>query len=219
MLATGAPFPLKASQPMMTTLLTYAPLAADCFAVPQFLPQIRKLAASHDTSGLSWPWAALTAVNNAAWMAYFTLVHYRTALVPSASVTLLAGTLAVMLTRRGQAKATTAALAGAWAMTLAAAGSIAGRTGLGTFLTAAFILQITPSVWTAHRTPRPTGLSAGTWLLILGELACWLAFALPVKVIAVAGVGGVRRGCCTLMLHARWSILLSERPERPTALA
>ena len=178
MLATDAPFPLKASQLMVTTLLTYAPIAAACFAVPQLLPQIRKLAASHDTCGLSWPWAALTAVNNAAWMAYFTLARYRTALVPSASVTLLAGILAVMLTRRGQAKAKTAALAGTWALMLAAAGSIAGRTGLGTLLTAAFILQVTPSIWTAYRTPRPTGLSAGTWLLILGELACWLAFAL-----------------------------------------
>lgn len=162
----------------MTSLLDYAPVAATCFAVPQFLPQIRKLAASHDTCGLSWPWAALTAVNNAAWIGYFTLAHYLTALVPSSSVTLLAGTLAVMLTRRGQARARTAALVGTWAMLLAAAGSLAGRTGLGTLLTAAFILQVTPSVWTAYRTPRPTGVSAGTWLLILGELSCWLAFGL-----------------------------------------
>jgi uncharacterized protein with PQ loop repeat len=178
LLATDAPFPLKASQLVMTSLFDYAPVAAACFAVPQFLPQIRKLAASHDTCGVSWPWAALTAVNNAAWMAYFTLAHYRTALVPSSSVTLLAGTLAVMLTRRGQASAKTAALAGTWAIMLAAAGSLAGRTGLGTLLTAAFILQVTPSVWTAYRTPHPTGVSAGTWLLILGELSCWLAFGL-----------------------------------------
>ena len=162
----------------MTTLLTYAPVAATCFAVPQFLPQIRKLAASHDTSGLSWPWAALTAINNAGWMAYFILARYQTALVPSASVTLLAGMLAVMLTRRGQTRPRTAALAGTWALMLAAAGSLAGRTGLGTLLTAAFVLQVTPSVWTAYRTPRPTGVSAGTWLLILGELSCWLAFGL-----------------------------------------
>jgi hypothetical protein len=178
LLAKNAPFPLEASQLVMTSLLTYAPVAATCFAVPQFLPQIRKLAASHDTCGLSWPWAALTAVNNAAWMAYFALAHYLTALVPSSSVTLLAGMLAVMLTRRGQARAKTAALAGTWALMLVAAGSLAGRTGLGTLLTAALILQVTPSVWTAYRTPRPTGVSAGTWLLILGELACWLAFGL-----------------------------------------
>jgi uncharacterized protein with PQ loop repeat len=176
LLSRDARFSQEASQLVMTSLLTYAPVAAACFAIPQFLPQIRKLAASHDTSGLSWPWVTLTAVNNAAWMAYFTLARYLTALVPSLSVTLLAGLLAVMLTRRGQAKAKTAAFVGTWALMLAAAGSLAGRTGLGTLLTAAFILQVTPSVWTAYRTPDPTGVSAGTWLLILGELSCWLAF-------------------------------------------
>jgi uncharacterized protein with PQ loop repeat len=215
LLATDAPFPREASQLVMTSLLTYAPVAATCFAVPQFLPQIRKLAASHDTSGLSWPWAALTAVNNAAWMAYFTLAHYLTALLPSASVTLLAGMLAVMLTRRSQAKAKTAALAGTWAVTLAAAGSLAGRTGLGTLLTAAFILQVTPSVWTAYRTPRPTGVSTGTWLLILGELACWLAFGLHKSDprLLILGATGVT---ASLLMLARIRQASGSRPATPT---
>jgi len=67
---------------------------------------------------------------------------------------------------------------GTWAVMLAAAGGLAGRTGLGTLLTVAFILQVTPSIWTAYRTARPSGISRGTWLLILGELSCWLAFGL-----------------------------------------
>ena len=71
-----------------------------------------------------------------------------------------------------------AALIAAWAITLAAAGAAAGRTGLGALLTAAFLLQVTPSVWTAYRTVRPTGISSGTWLLILGELTCWMIFGL-----------------------------------------
>jgi hypothetical protein len=50
--------------------------------------------------------------------------------------------------------------------------------GLGSLLTAAFLLQVTPSVWTAYRTARPTGISSGTWLLILGELTCWMIFGL-----------------------------------------
>ena len=44
------------------------------------------------------------------------------------------------------------------------------------WLTAGFPLQITPPIWAAQRTDRPTGISRGTWLLILGELACWAAF-------------------------------------------
>jgi hypothetical protein len=48
-----------------------------------------------------------------------------------------------------------------------------GRAALGTALTASFILQTAPSVWKAYRSERVSGISAGTWLLILGELLCW----------------------------------------------
>jgi uncharacterized protein with PQ loop repeat len=162
----------------MVDLLGYAPIAATGFAVPQFLPQIRKLLTTRDTAGVSPSWAALTSVNNAAWLTYFTMSRYWTALIPSTSATLLAGTLAVLLLRRRPLGPRPAVLIAAWAITLAAAGVTAGRAGLGTLLTAAFLLQVTPSLWTAYRTPRPTGISAGTWLLILGELTCWLTFGL-----------------------------------------
>jgi uncharacterized protein with PQ loop repeat len=162
----------------MIEVLDYAPIAATCFAVPQFLPQIRRLAATRDTSGVSWSWAVLTCVNNAAWIAYFTLARYWTALIPSTSATLLAGTLAVMLTRRGRASPRPAGLIVTWAAMLITACGVAGRTGLGTLLTAAFVLQVAPSIWTVYRTPRPSGVSPGTWLLILGELSCWLTFGL-----------------------------------------
>ena len=162
----------------MIHLLDYAPIVAAGFAVPQFLPQIRKLLTTRDTAGVSPSWAALTSVNNAAWLAYFIMSRYWTALIPSTSATLLAGTLAVMLLRRRPPGARPPALIGAWAITLAAAGVAAGRAGLGALLTAAFLLQVTPSVWTAYRTVRPTGISSGTWLLILGELTCWMIFGL-----------------------------------------
>lgn len=67
---------------------------------------------------------------------------------------------------------------GAWAILLLAAYPVVGRAGLGTLLTAAFFVQVAPSLWTAYRTARPTGISSGTWLLILGELSCWLVFGL-----------------------------------------
>jgi uncharacterized protein with PQ loop repeat len=160
----------------MGTLLDALPIAAAAFAIPQFLPQIIKLRRTDDTAGVSWPWATLTSVNNAAWVVYFALSAYWTALVPSSSATLLAGALATMLARRGQAKPRPVVLIGVWVALLAVAFAVAGRTGLGTLLTAAFIVQVTPSVWTAYRTARPTGISAGTWMLILGELSCWTSF-------------------------------------------
>jgi hypothetical protein len=160
----------------MGELLDAAPIAAAAFAIPQFLPQLRKLRATDDTAGVSWPWAALTSVNNAAWLAYFALSAYWAALVPASSATLLAGALAAMLARRGRARARPAVLIGAWVALLAAALAVAGRAGLGTLLTAAFVLQVSPSIWMAYRTARPTGISQGTWLLILGEVSCWTSF-------------------------------------------
>jgi len=177
----------------MIDALEYIPVAATAFAVPQFLPQIRKLRATGDTAGVSWSWATLTSLNNAAWMAYFALEHYWTALIPSSSATSLAGTLAILLSLRGQAKPRPSIIIGTWAAMLVTAYLILGRTGLGALLTGAFVVQVAPSIWTAYRTPRPTGLSPGTWLLILGELACWLAFGLhksDPRLIAL-GMGGV----------------------------
>ena len=184
----------------MTDVLGYAPIAATVFAIPQFLPQARKLSATRDTAGLSWSWAVLTSVNNAAWIAYFALARDWTALIPSTSVTLMAGALAVMLTRRGQARPRPAALIGAWSVLLAAAGAVGGVVGLGTLLTAGFIVQVFPSIWTAYRTAQPTGVSAGTWTLILAELACWLAFGLHVSDPRLITLGAFGVAASVLML-------------------
>jgi uncharacterized protein with PQ loop repeat len=163
---------------MAASPLDYAPLAATACAIPQFLPQILKLRATGDSAGVSWSWAILTSANNAAWLAYFALSHYWTALIPSSSATVLAATLATMLTVRGHARIRPAALILTWTGLLAVSYAIAGRNGLGAVLTVAFILQVTPSIWNAHRTDRPSGVSAGTWLLILGELSCWTSFGI-----------------------------------------
>ena len=160
----------------MGYVLDYVPIAAAAFAIPQFLPQLRKLRATGDTAGVSWSWATLTSVNNGAWFVYFALAAYWTALVPASSATLLAGTLAIMLARRGQVNVRPAVLISGWVALLVAGSTLAGRAGLGALLTVAFILQVTPSLWTAYRTAHPTGVARGTWLLILGELSCWTIF-------------------------------------------
>jgi hypothetical protein len=157
-------------------VLDYLPFAAAALAIPQFMPQIAKLRKTGDTTGVSWPWAALTSVNNAAWLSYFTLAHYWTALVPAISATTLAGVLVTMLSVRVEIRPRSALVVGCWTALLVAAFGVAGRAGLGALLTGAFFLQVTPSIWTACRTRRPTGISRGTWTLILGELSCWLTF-------------------------------------------
>ena len=158
--------------------LDYAPLLATAFAIPQFLPQLFKLLRSGDVAGLSWSWATLTSVSNAAWFVYFALSHFWTALAPSSSAALLAGALALMLARRRQARLRQAVAICAWTALLAGSFGFAGRTGLGTLLAASFVLQVIPSIWTAYRTSNPSGISRGTWLLIFAELFCWAAYGL-----------------------------------------
>ena len=163
----------------MRAVFSLLPLVAAILAAPQFLPQLARLARTGQTAGVSWSWAALTSINNAAWAGYFALSGFWTALVPAISATVLAGTLAVMLARRRAGlPRRPAALALAWTALLITAASLFGRAGLGTALTAAFLLQVTPSVWTAYRADHTAGIAAGTWLLIFGELLCWGVFGI-----------------------------------------
>src|SRR3984885_15328467 len=161
----------------MQTVFMLLPLAAASLAVPQFLPQLARVRRAGTTAGVSWSWAALTSVNNAAWLGYFALSGFWTALVPAISATVLSGLLAVVLARRGGGMPKRpAVLVSVWAAVLLTACAAFGRIGLGSALAIAFLLQVTPSVWTVYRSRDTTGVSRGTWLLILGELLCWGVF-------------------------------------------
>ena len=196
----------------MTSVLSYAPLAAAAFGVPQFLPQVLKLRATQDPAGISWSWAALTSVNNAAWIAYFALFHYWTALIPACSVTLLAGALMIMLTAREEAQPRSLAMLSAWAAALAAVYGVAGRAGLGTLLTAAFVVQVAPSLRTAYQTACPSGISAGTWMLILGELLCFLVYGRHESDPRLFALGATGVTASTLMLaRIFWTRRLSSQ--------
>jgi uncharacterized protein with PQ loop repeat len=186
--------------PVMSSLLGYAPIAAACFGVPQFLPQLLKLRITSDYAGVSWSWAALTTVSNAAWIAYFALSHYWTALIPSCSVTFLAGVLTIVLADKQQVLPRSLVLTGVWAAALTGAGCATGRAGLGTLLTAAFTVQVVPSLLAAYRTARPSGISTGTWALILGELACFLAYGLHESDPRLTILGATGVAASTLML-------------------
>jgi uncharacterized protein with PQ loop repeat len=159
-------------------MLDFLPIAAAAFGIPQYLPQILKLRRTGDTAGVSWSWATLTSINNAAWFCYFMASGYWTASLPSTAAALLAGTLSVLLIRRGAANGLAIGWIAIWAALLVTAAVLGGRIGLGTLLAAASIIQVTPSLWTAYRTAHPTGISPATWALVFGELSCWFVFGL-----------------------------------------
>lgn len=184
----------------MDRVFDWLPIAAAMFAVPQFVPQLASLRRTGDTSGVSWSWAALTSVNNGGWIVYFALSRLWTALVPAICATALAGALAILLGRRGGIPHRSAAMIAGWAAVLAAAWAVAGRAGIGTALTASFVLQVTPSVWTAYRTHQPTGISRGTWTLILAELLCWGIYGLHKSDLRLTVLGWTGVAASALML-------------------
>jgi len=91
-------------------------------------------------------------------------------------------------------------LIAAWIVVLVTGCAVGGGAGLGILLTVGFIVQVTPPLRAAYRVARPTGVSAGTWLLIFAELACWLIFGVresDPRLIALGAAGFV---ASTLML-------------------
>jgi uncharacterized protein with PQ loop repeat len=185
----------------MSAITAVLPVLAAGFAIPQFIPQLVKLARTGDTAGLSPLWSALTSVNNAAWFVYFASSGFWFALLPSSSASLLAGALTAMMVRRGAPARRGIGLAGSWMALLAVVHLGAGRDALGVVLTAAFIVQVAPSLWAAYTTPNPTGISRATWWLVLGELTCWAMFGLHERdaPLTVLGISGILSA--VLMLH------------------
>ena len=101
-------------------------------------------------------------------------------------------------------------LASVWAVVLLTAAAAFGRTGLGSALAVAFLLQVTPSVWTVYRSRDTAGVSRGTWLLIFGELLCWGVFGIheaDPRLIVLGATGVV----ASLLVLARVSWPRAER--------
>src|SRR5690349_18143115 len=143
----------------MAGLFGYLPLVAAAFGIPQYLPQFVRLRTTRDTAGVSWSWATLTSLDNAAWLGYFAASRYWAATVPATCAAVLAGVIAAVLTRRGCASTRAGLAIAGWVALLVAGFAVAGRAGLGALLTGAFAVQVVPSLWTAYRTARPTGLA------------------------------------------------------------
>ncbi len=149
------------------------PLLATGFAVPQLLPQLFRSARSADPSGVSATWAALTAVSNVAWLTYFVSTGLVSAAVPTSISAVLAACIVVVLARLGVSVRWAATMALGWGALLALAHLAGGPLALGSVLGVAFVLQVVPSVRQAWTSPRATGVSRPTWMLIAAEVTCW----------------------------------------------
>jgi uncharacterized protein with PQ loop repeat len=173
------------------TLANAAVILATILAWWSLIPQIRKLMRTGDPAGVSSTWPAIGLVANTGWTAYL-LSQQLWAAAPSTAVMVLfyivvlrtlhkAGAPMRVPTLRGVASAVillAAYLGGSWAV-------------LGLVLGWAYIPQVAPAVWTAYRTANPSGISAGTWSMILVEGVLWLVYGTvlgdtPVIIYAMA---------------------------------
>lgn len=153
----------------MTPLLS---LAATAFAVPQLLPQLRRIRRV-GPEGVSAQWALLTAVGNAAWLTWFVRSGIVSGAIPTGTSLVLAIGIAVALRGQGALPPRAFGLPALWALALLVATAVGGTAALGTALTGAFVLQVTPSLVAAWRSPDPVGVSRLTWVLIAAEVTCW----------------------------------------------
>lgn len=181
-------------------ITTALPLLAGCFALPQFLPQLKKISRTGDVAGLTLAWPSLTAINNAAWIVYFLSVGYGSAIVPNAVVVLTSVWLARSIAHRTSTEPTIIIALAGWATVLAFTAIAGGPAALSIPLTVAFLVQSLPSVWSSYTTKWPTGVSAATWSFVGLEMACWLAFALARHDAALTVLGASGITISTLMV-------------------
>lgn len=205
----------------LIVLAPVLPLAAGAFAAPQYVPQLLRVRRLGAAAGVSWTWAALACVNNLAWAGYFLWAGMPTGLVAVLSCALVAGLLTLELTRSaGGVAPGPVALVLLWAVVMALAGLLGGRPALGAAMNVALLVQVVPAVVSAWRAPAATGISVGTWLLVMAELTCFglAGLARGDLTLVLLGLTGDLAGALMLARVARGRRSAAARPLGPVAL-
>jgi hypothetical protein len=104
------------------------------------------------------------------------------------------------LRRAGRELSAGAWRAAAWGVFLAASGVVAGWATFGVVLGLSVAVQLAPPVWTAYRSPNPSGVSAGTWWIGLAEAVLWGYYGLFHDDAGIITFGIVAAAVSILML-------------------
>ncbi len=158
---------------MQDLLANIAVAAATLVTLFFFVPQIVKLMRTGDSAGVSTTWPAIGFASNIGWFVYF--IHealWASLLAPLGAATGYAVTLWA-LARTGRPLGRSYLRGVVFGSVLVVTTALAGWTTLGVALGLSFGVMMTPSLWTAYRTPNPSGISAGTWWLGVAEAVLW----------------------------------------------
>lgn len=158
---------------MSTLIANIAVVTATILAWTTLVPQIVKLAKGRDAEGVSATWPAIGLVSNAAWTAYLSSQELWLA-APSTAVMILFYALVLRyLALSGRDLRSSAGRGITWVVMLTSTGLLGGWPALGLLLGWSYVVQLAPSVWSAYRSYRPSGVSIGTWALIGVEAVLW----------------------------------------------
>jgi uncharacterized protein with PQ loop repeat len=156
-----------------------AAILATVVAAVAAVPQLRRVVVGADGLGVSLSAALLGVVNETVWIAYAVHEHLWAALPEAVLMATSNVVLVVWLLRAGAGGSHRAArAAGLWAAVLATVVVVGGTHALALALGAAYAVQVAPAVWTAWRTPSPSGVAGATWTMILVESSLWMFYGL-----------------------------------------
>jgi len=179
------------------------------------LPQIRRIVRTGDVRGVSFSMVTLNAASEAGWFTHFA-GRGQWAAVPASFVIIgTYGALAVALGRAGVGARRPVSAGACWAAVLIGSRFAVGPGVLATLLAGTKVVQVTPQVWTAWRTARPTGVSPTMWTIAVVEAVLWAVYGVACRDVALVTLGavGVVAGVAVL---AR--VLTVPRPGCPVAL-
>ncbi|MFO7548593.1 MAG: hypothetical protein R6X29_06960 [Acidimicrobiia bacterium] len=171
-----------------------AVVVATILAAIFLLPQIVKLARTGDSTGVSATWPALGAVTNVGWFAYLSSQQLWLSVPSTVLMMVFYSTVLRYLARTGRSIRGPAIRGLVWGLMLLAVFRMGGWETLGLVLGLSYAVQLAPSVWTAYRTPAPSGISPGTWWLGGIEAVLWGVYGWgyqDVPIMIFAGVGVV----------------------------
>ncbi len=161
-----------------------AALAASATAV---VPQTVRMVRVQSTAGVSPVWAMLGAVSTAVWSGYTAAVGLWWATVADAIACV--SYLSAVRVLAGQGVSPRLGAGAAWAAVFGLGYVAGGLPGVGAVLAVAFVIQVSPSIWTAYRQSDLRGASALTWYLTALEGGLWLLYGAAEDDAAVTTFG------------------------------
>ncbi|MEX2655263.1 MAG: PQ-loop domain-containing transporter [Acidimicrobiia bacterium] len=189
------------------TLADVAVIAATVLAWWSLIPQIRKLIRTEDATGVSGTWPAIGLVSNAAWTAYL-VSQALWAATPATTVMVFFYFVVLRTLKKANVSLQPPFVRGLLsAALLGAAFGFGSWTVLGLVLGWAYVPQLLPAVWAAYRTPKPYGVSTGTWALIGVEGAVWFVYGALLDDTPVVIFGFVGLVASVLILARVWATI------------